>query len=421
MATKLLLLGFGSRGDVQPLLPLSVGLCEAGYEVKIAAGSNFKGWIESRGIQFVDVGIDMQELMNSDSAKEWIENSSGSSLQEAQNMKRIFDEYTAAAGDEILRISQEADVLISNLPTFGVAHSVAQLLGKKHIRIMLAPLTPTTNADAMLVPLLPQRDFFLHRYYGYIGIYFMHWMSKDATNSFRRKHGQPPLRFGDFARAWNRMPILYGVSPYVMPRDPKWHKDIAVTGFWFDEPDLAWQPPAPLADFLHAHPSPVYVGFGSMATKNPQATLRMMVDALRQSGQAGMIYSGWAGLRANELPDNILLIDGAPHDWLFPRMAALVHHGGAGTTAAGLRAGVPATVVAHMADQPYWGRRIYELGAGHKPIPRHELSAERLTEAITAMINSPVMKANAAELGAKIRQEKGVANAVEAVDGILSG
>jgi UDP:flavonoid glycosyltransferase YjiC (YdhE family) len=215
------------------------------------------------------------------------------------------------------------------------------------------------------------------------------------------------------------MPVLYGVSPRVMPRDPKWRKDIFVTGFWFDEPDESWQPPAPLAGFLRAYPSPTYIGFGSMASKNPQATLHIIVDALKHSGQAGIVYSGWAGLRADELPDNILLIDGAPHDWLFPRMGAIVHHGGAGTTAAGLRAGIPATVISHMADQPYWGRRIYELGAGYKPIPRHELTAERLAEAITTMANSAAMKKNAAELGREIRQETGVANAVKAVNKIL--
>jgi sterol 3beta-glucosyltransferase len=191
-------------------------------------------------------------------------------------------------------------------------------------------------------------------------------------------------------------------------------------GFWFDEPDDRWLPPAPLAGFLKANPCPVYIGFGSMATKNPQATLQIMVDALKQTGQAGIIYTGWAGLQAFDLPANILLIEGAPHEWLFPRMAAVIHQGGAGTTAAGLRAGVPATIVAHMADQPYWGRRVYALGVGHKPIPRHELTSARLAEAIQAMVSSPAMQAKAAELGQKICQETGVANAVEAIHSILS-
>lgn len=417
---KLLFLAFGSRGDVQPLVPLCIALRDAGYTVQLAAGSNFKGWVESKGIEFVDVGVDIEALMNSDTGKEWIENSSSSSLQEAKNMKRIFDDHTPVMGDEILRISPETDVLISNLPTFGIAHTVAEMMGKKHIRIMLAPLTPSSNADATMVPTVPRRKNPLNRLSGYIGIYFTYWMNKDAINAFRQKVGQKKWGFGDFARAWNQMPVLYGVSPLLIPPDPKWNEDTVVTGFWFDKIDEGWQPPAPLADFLQKYPASVYIGFGSMSTKNPEATMKIMVDALRQSGQAGIIYSGWAGLRANELPDNILLIDGAPHDWLFPRMAAVVHHGGAGTTAAALRAGVPATIVSHMADQPYWGRRVYELGVGAKPIPRHELSTERLAAAITEMVSSPEMKAKAAALGERIRQEKGVENGVKAINEILN-
>jgi UDP:flavonoid glycosyltransferase YjiC (YdhE family) len=416
---KLLLLAFGSRGDVQPLLPLGVALRAAGYGVQIAAGTNFKQAIETQGLAFVDVGVDVHALMNSESGKEWTENSSSNPLQEARNMKRIFDEHTGKMGAEILRISTDADVLISNLPTFGVAHTVAELLGKKHIRIMLAPLTPTSHPDATMVPIVPGRNNALNRLAGYLGIYFTYWINRESINTFRRGVGRKAWNYGDFARAWNQMPVLYGVSPRVMPPDPKWNRDTVVTGYWFDTPDERWQPPAPLENFLQKYPAPVYIGFGSMGSKNPKATLRTMVDALRQTGQPGILYSGWAGLATDTLPENVLLIDGAPHDWLFPRMAAIIHHGGAGTTAAALRAGIPSTVVPHMADQPYWGRRVYELGVGHKPIPRHELSVERLAEAITVMVGSPTMQAKAAALGAHIRQERDIENAINAVNAIL--
>jgi UDP:flavonoid glycosyltransferase YjiC (YdhE family) len=286
---KLLVLAFGSRGDVQPLLPLCAGLCDAGYQVQLAAGSNFKSMIEGRGLEFVDSGIDIEALMNSDTGKEWTENSSASIFQEARNMKRIFDEYTAPMGDELQRISQGVDVLISNLPTFGVAQSIAERLGKRHIRIMLAPLTPTTIPASMMVPMVARRKSRLNYYGVYIGIYFTYWVNKDALNRFRQKQGQRHWGFGDFARAWNRMPVLYGVSPSVMPRDPAWNKETFVTGYWFDPPDDHWQPPAPLAAFLQEHPAPVYIGFGSMATKDPQVTIQIMVDALMQTGQAGII------------------------------------------------------------------------------------------------------------------------------------
>ena len=144
-----------------------------------------------------------------------------------------------------------------------------------------------------------------------------------------------------------------------------------------------------------------------------------MIEALKQSGERGIIYSGWAGLKADDLPDDIFLLDGAPHDWLFPRMKAIVHHGGAGTTAAGIRAGVPATVVSHMADQPYWGRRLHEIGVGSKLIRRHELTTDTLASAIQEMANSPTMQARAAGVGEQIRAERGVENAVKAFNQIL--
>src|SRR5690606_22961822 len=142
----------------------------------------------------------------------------------------------------------------------------------------------------------------------------------------------------------------------------------------------------------------------------------LMIEALQKTGKRGIIHTGWAGLHAKNLPDDIFLLDYAPHDWLFPQMAGVVHHGGAGTTGAALRAGVPNTVVSHMADQPYWGRRVYELEVGAPFIRRHELSSARLAEAILTMTTSPEIAENAVKLGAAIREEDGVAEAVKVFD-----
>jgi sterol 3beta-glucosyltransferase len=182
----------------------------------------------------VDVGVDVEALMHSDSGKEWIENRSTSPFQEARNMKRMLGEHSDAMRNELLRICQEPDVLISNLPTFGIVQAIAENFGKKHIRMMLAPLTPSADPDFTMVPIVPQGENFLNRFAGYIGIYSIYWILKDSTNSFRQQLRLHPWGYGDFARAWNQMPVLYGVSPQVMPHDPKWNEDIFVTGFWFD-------------------------------------------------------------------------------------------------------------------------------------------------------------------------------------------
>jgi sterol 3beta-glucosyltransferase len=416
---RILLIGMGSRGDVQPILALAHGLKDAGYDVTIGAGLNFQQWIEDEGFTFAPFQIDIQQMMNSDSGKEWIEKSSDSSMREAQNMKRMMDEYGMSLSDDLLAMCEKADVLVSGLPTFGMVESIAEKLGKKHITIMLAPIVPTPIADSTMVPMLPRRKSFLNRISGYIGEYFVWWIFKDAVNQFRAKLGLKPFTYREYIRRWNNMPLIYGTSPILLPRDPNWHNEIFVTGYWYLLQGENWQAPKALCDFLEAGAKPVYIGFGSMSNQNPEATTKLMTDALKQSGQRGIIYTGWAGLKATDLPDDIFLLDGAPHDWLFPRMKAIVHHGGAGTTAAGIRSGVPATVVSHMADQPYWGRRLHELGVGAPLIRRHELTTERLARAIRQMATDNTMQQTATELGERIRQEQGVKNAVAAFNTIL--
>jgi len=161
------------------------------------------------------------------------------------------------------------------------------------------------------------------------------------------------------------------------------------------------------------------MGFGSMASKNPQATAQLMIDALQQANQRGIILTGWGDLKADDLPESVFLLDYAPHSWLFPQMAGVVHHGGAGTTAAALRAGVPSMIVAHMGDQPYWGQRVFDLGVGAAPLRRHTLTAEKLAQGITTLVTDRQMRQEAAQLGEHLQAETGVANAVAAVKSIV--
>ena len=172
-------------------------------------------------------------------------------------------------------------------------------------------------------------------------------------------------------------PILYGYSPAVIPPPADWGADVHVTGYWFLDPAEDWTPDAALADFLAAGPPPVYVGFGSMSSRNPEETANLILDALARAGQRGIIHAGWNGLQRSDLPGSVMMVDGVPFAWLFPRVAAVVHHGGAGTTSAGLRAGVPSVVVPFFGDQPYWGQRVADLGVGPGADPAQE--ADRRT------------------------------------------
>lgn len=416
---RVLLIGYGSRGDVQPLLALGRGLQQASYDVSIAAGSNFRDWITEEGFRYEQFRTNMQDMMNSDSGKEWIEASSASPLKESQNMKRLMNEYAPAMGEDLLQMAEGVDVMVSGLPTFMLTYGIAKKLDKKHLTIMLAPLNPTANAYATMVPSFPGRTIFTNRLSGYIGQYFTYWIFQEASNAFLLQNGMSQMSYRDYIRAYNsEVPVIYGVSPLVMPHAADWHHKIFVTGYWFHEtPD--WTPPPELTNFLNAGEPPVYIGFGSMANKNPEKTSHTMISALRKTGKRGIIMSGWGGLKSEQRDDNILYLEQAPHDWLFPRMSAIIDHGGSGTTAAALRAGIPNTVVSHMADQPYWGRRIYELGIGAPLIRRHNLTAEQLANAIEAMTSNRDMQRRATNLGHAIRQENGVQNAVDTFNTLL--
>lgn len=417
---RILLIGFGSRGDVQPLIPLGNGLKAAGYEVAITAGSNFQSWIEDEGFTYEQSSIDIEALMNGESGKEWVENSSKNLLKEAQNIRQMLNEVSNETADELISIAENYDVLVSGLPVFHGAESIAKKFNKKHITVLFAPMHPTREAAACIEPAIPRKSFFLNRISGYMGHYFTHYIYNGMMKAVRKKLDMPPMGYWEYLRAYNKeIPVLYGLSPLVMPRPNDWGKQIHVTGYWFHETNDNWKPSQELRDFLEAGKPPVYIGFGSMSNKNPEATTRIMIDALQQTEQRGIIYSGWAGLKAEDLPEDIFMLDFAPHDWLFPKMAAVIHHGGAGTTAAGLRAGVPSAVVSHMADQPYWGRRIHELGVSAPLIRRHELTTERLAKNINLMVNDTAIQKRAADLGYRVHQEDGVANAIAVFNEIL--
>jgi sterol 3beta-glucosyltransferase len=211
------------------------------------------------------------------------------------------------------------------------------------------------------------------------------------------------------------VPTMYPYSEYVVPRPADWPASTVATGYWFLDRLDEWQPPDDLGAFLEAGPPPVYVGFGSMAGRDPAKKAQAAIGALGEVGQRGIIATGWGGLRAEELPPTVFSIEAAPHDWLFRRVAAVVHHGGAGTTAASLRAGVPTIICLFFGDQPFWGRRVAALGVGPNPIPQKKLNTLNLAAAIEQAISDNKMGQRAAALGKKIEAEDGVARAIEFV------
>ncbi len=311
------------------------------------------------------------------------------------------------------------EMLIAGLGGIFSGVAIAEKLNLALVQAYYAPMTPTKEFQSVLLPAAgPALPAMLAKPSHHI-TQQMIWQGVREADKMAREQvfGLPPAPFtGPFNNPRLKQgTVLYGFSPAVIPRPADWEDRIHITGYWFFDEDKGWSPPAGLMAFLDAGAKPVYIGFGSMSNRKPEEITQMVLQALAQTKQRAIVASGWGGLSRQQLPDNVFMIDAIPHAWLFPRMAAVVHHGGAGTTAAGLRAGVPSILVPFFADQPFWGQRVAALGVGPQPIPRQKLTADRLAQAIHIAMTDSIMQQRAAELGKKIRAEDGMARAVEII------
>jgi UDP:flavonoid glycosyltransferase YjiC (YdhE family) len=416
---RITLITAGSRGDVQPYLALGLGLQAAGHHVRLATHTNYAGWIQDHGLEFHAVEGDPLAMAQGQAGREWMETG-----RRGWGLLRGFREFMGpilrqATGD-ILAASGDADLILFSGTTFFAAYSVAEKLRRPFVQAYLQPVNPTRAFPSLVYPTRfrggPLFNYATHAIGGQL-----YWQTlRPLLNDVRREMlGLRPLSIaGPFLSMMRRrLPVLLGYSPTVLPKPKDWNEAQIVTGFWFvDEQD--YSPPAELAKFLAAGEPPVYVGFGSMTGNDPERLTTMVLEVLRRSGRRGILLAGWAGLAEGDLPDSVLRLDAAPHDWLFPRMAAVVHHGGIGTTHTGLRAGVPNVVVPFFGDQPFWGDRVHALGAGPPPILQSDLTAERLAEALRAT-DELAMRTRAAEVRRLIEAEHGVRTAVAIVNRYL--
>lgn len=414
---QIVIIAGGSRGDVQPYVALGQGLLAAGHAVRLVATEDFRALATAYGLEFAALAGGIQAQAHSQMQAITERGNLFEILAATGRGAEQLARQSAAAG---LAASRDTDLILAGLGGLFVGLALADKLDRPFVQAHLMPFTPTRAFPSVLAP-LPASPLTRwanapsHR----LTLQMVWQMFRGADTKVRTEVlglARSPF-FGPFA-ALQRLTrlTLYGYSPHVIPPPPDWPAGTHVTGYWFLGPPPGWEPPADLVAFLQAGPPPVYLGFGSMPSRNPAETAALLVQALARAGQRGVLSAGWGGLVAENLPESVFLVGSVPHSWLFPQMAAVVHHGGAGTTGAGLAAGVPALITPFFGDQPFWGRLVSELGVGAPPIARAQLTLERLTQGLVRVTTDAALRQKAAALGAQIRAEDGIGRAVAAIN-----
>ena len=403
----------GSRGDVQPLVALALGLQRAGHDVTVSAARDFRPFVEGHGLGFHGFSADVRELLDSDLGRSWLGHSSHRPMLELKLLTEMVDTWGLALVDEVLSLVGSADLFISGVLTIDGTDAIVRAGGGRHAVALMAPFAPTRAGWAGVQASRPRSVTRANLVAGQVTNWFLAGAFGAPGREIRRRLGlaQPSRR--QRARLYVDTPTVVGVSPAVVPQPRDWPPHVRVTGYWFLDGAAGWEPDPGLREFLGNGEPPVYVGFGSMSTHDVDGTTATILGAVARAGVRAVVHRGAAGLATDHLPSGVLLVDDVPHDWLFPQCAAVIHHGGAGTTGAGLRAGVPSGVIAHIGDQPFWGRRVHELGVGAPPLRRHQATADALARMVETLVGSPGIAARAADLGATIRAEDGVSRAVE--------
>ena len=401
------ILALGSRGDVQPYAALGRGLKSAGHQVRFITFEGFARVVAANELDFHPIHGDAQSLVT---------NAGADTLALVRSFGSLAEGY---ARDLSAPHLGETDLIINQLPLGLYGFDLAEKYGIPMALAAVFPLARTQAFPLMGFPKLPLPGYNKTTYY--LGGLMAWQMFRPVINRWRKQTlNLPPLPFHGYLEKLGKqsIPLLNGFSQHVVPRPGDWNEDVHITGYWFPE-NKQWHPPNDLIAFIQAGTPPVFIGFGSMPIKNPARTTEIILEALRQTGQRAILHMGWGGLGSQSLPDSVFQINYAAYDWLFPQMSMVIHHGGSGTTAFGLRAGVPSCAVPFVFDQFYWGQRISQLGVGPDPIPYKKLTVERLQEAIELGVGSPQLKQNAVELGHKIQKENGIESALGIIEKIV--
>jgi UDP:flavonoid glycosyltransferase YjiC (YdhE family) len=414
----------GTQGDWRPFAALGQALVRHGHSVRLTTGANFAAATRAAGLDDATLTGDFQDMMR---REQGAVAGGMRPLLMARTMRRVLKEMAAHWAEEGLAAARDADLVIGSGSVTRLAASIAEARGLPFVQAHLQPMTPTREITPML-PRPPRRPLpgFANRAL-FTALRLVGWqVIRPAIDGVvRPRLGLRPYPWYGPYQGYNpaQERVIYGFSRHLIPAPSDWPAETTrVTGFWFLDEAQGYAPPPRLARFLAAGPpggpKPIYVGFGSMLSERPDALTATILAAVRASGRRVVLSTGWGGLsETTALPeglteDDAIVVGQVPHDWLFPRMAMAVHHGGAGTTAAACRAGIPSVVIPFFfGDQPFWADRMQRLGVAPPRLAHARLTAQGLAAAIAAA-SAPAMVRAAADLGARIRAEDGTGTAI---------
>jgi len=412
---RILILTFGTRGDVQPYVALAHAAIAAGHDAAVCTAEGFRPLVENSGVPYLPMSNDMLDLIQS-------EMPTMSGVADSYRLVRRMTAAMRASLHDQWRAAQtfEPDLLIYHPKSLGGLHIAERLRIRVAVSLPLPFFTPTRAFPVPFIarwPLGGTANRLSYQFNRLTALAF-----GGMINTFRRHTlGLAPLsRWSTYLTLTDGrpVPVLYGFSSAVVPVPADYPPHAHVTGYWFLPDQAAWQPPPELQSFLAAGESPVYIGFGSMGFgKNATARGATILEAVRNVGARAVVDTGWGGIDVgSRSTDDVVVVRDIPHEWLLPRTAAVVHHGGAGTTAAGLRAGRPTLICPVLGDQGFWAERVYSLGAGPRPIPIRRLTTANLTERLAQLLAEPHFRSTADRIGDVIRSEDGTDQALQTLD-----
>jgi UDP:flavonoid glycosyltransferase YjiC (YdhE family) len=400
---NLLIPTIGTRGDIQPYIALALGLQDAGYRPTLASHPEMRTLVESYDLPFAPIGPDIDLGLEAARIRE---HSFNFMIGFSRVMKFSFSILEAAHAD-LLALARTTDAII-------VSHSAAGSIEADELHLPSVSVTLFPQAIPVNNPVdSPVKKALLK-----IAGSLMGTMMTQPLDRIRQRVGIASMGpFGITSPQLNLIPL----SPYVFPPNPYWEPRHQMTGYWFAPAPSDWQPSQELQAFLDAGDPPFIVSLGAMAIsgKDTAQAADITLKAIAQSGVRAVIQGWQQVFKEIPPPPNVFAGGSLPHEWLLPRAAGIIHHGGFGTTSAGFKAGIPSLAIPHIIDQFMWGQQINTLGVGPKPIARNKLTASSLAAAITQMQTDTAMRQKAADLGCQIRSEDGVANAVHLIENIL--